>query len=144
MSTREEGRSLVPLDRIRYTAKLSFHRQSLTKHSDYTVTGRCTWFIAVVNRRQHGDYTVDQLFNCVVTLVTVLPAVVKSDYSVTIVTVQSWAGSKRGGGQLNTMRCAMCHQNDPHSSSPLSTNEPLVYALPPIDPIFCHSKTPNF
>ena len=28
--------------------------------------------------------------------------------------------------------------------SPLSPNDPLVYALPPIYPIFCHSKTPNF
>ena len=28
--------------------------------------------------------------------------------------------------------------------SPLSPNDPLVYALPPIDPIFCHSKTPKF
>ena len=43
------------------------------------------------------------------------------------------ATSTRWGGALNTMRCAMCHQKDPHVLSSLSPNDPLVYALPPTD-----------
>ena len=46
-------------------------------------------------------------------------------------------------GALNTMRCVMCHQKDAHFLSPLSPNDSLVYALPPIDP-YLLSKIPNF
>ena len=51
----------------------SFH-QSPTRYSDWTVTAK-----SLCNCRQHGNYTVDQL--CVVTM---LLAVVSSDYTVTI------------------------------------------------------------
>ena len=43
---------------------------------------------------------------------------------------------------LNTMRCAMCHQKDPHFLSPLSPNDPWVNALPPIDTLSSITQRP--
>ena len=41
------------------------------------------------------------------------------------------------------MRCTMCHQKDPHFLSPLSPSDPLVYALPPIDPLSSVTQRPQ-
>ena len=49
-------------------------------HCDYAVTGYSDGVVAVVNRRQHGDYT------AIGSSVTMLLAVINGDY---IVTVQS-------------------------------------------------------
>ena len=57
---------------------------------------------------------------------------------------QTLALWKSPGGALNTMRCAMCHQKDPHFLSPLSPNDPMVYALSPIDPYLLSLKDPQF
>ena len=46
------------------------------------------------------------------------------------------------GGALNTMRSAKCHPK--YFVSPLSPNDPLIYALPPIDPYFLSVKDPQF
>ena len=46
------------------------------------------------------------------------------------------------GEALNTMRCAMCHQKDPYLLTPIPPNDPLVYALPPIDPLSSVTQRP--
>ena len=45
-------------------------------------------------------------------------------------------------GALNTMRCAMCYQKDHPFLSLISPNDPLVYALPPIDSLSSVTQRP--
>ena len=55
--------SVGAIQYLKYTGKLLFH-QSSTRHVDGIVT--------VVSCRPHSDYTVDQLINCVVTVLSVV------------------------------------------------------------------------